>query len=176
MDDGMKEPNGFLNIKAELCRRTKKPVRQFTFWVYIVLSVVLLGGIGVWYEIGVLINSSDLDTSSLKMAFLTFSPAVIGASSLLIIFEKKQSREWIAFGVFCLIVTLFMFAILVAVNLFDGILGIFLSTLLAVFSVWLCWVANSENIGLQDSIDPSDSIGGDLDKALTGSTEKWEIK
>ncbi|MBH8581092.1 hypothetical protein [Bisbaumannia pacifica] len=85
--------NGFSSIRNELCRRTKQPLGQFTFWMYMLIAVVVLGGAGIWYELVMLINEGGRGYGSLKMALLTFSPAVVGTSSLLMIFESQRSRE-----------------------------------------------------------------------------------
>lgn len=170
--ENIKASNGFSTIKQELIRRTQKPLQQFTFWVYMITAVGLLGGAGVWYELVMLANQEGQDYSALKVALLTFSPAVIGASSLSMVFENQKSRELLAFSVLCLVGMFFIFLLLSNIN---GFYGLVLSVIFALLSVWVWWIANSDNQGLYDDINPIDSVGGSLSEPPQGSTEGWDV-
>ena len=161
-------PNGFVHLGLELRRRTMAPIRHATFWFYIALGVVLFGGAGIWLEIiKYIYGSSGSNSASILTALVTFFPALIGSSSLQLVFQdttkplKAASMTWIIF-----------FSILaIWLTLDHDILKsvAFPCAIIAFFSaLWTWWLANADDTTFRDLLDPDGPVGGRTDQTLAG--------
>lgn len=168
---------GWADFRADLARRTKKPLKHVTFVMYFLGSVVAIGGLGLWVE---LINyartSGPGDAASVRTAIATFFPALIGSTCLQIILGNylKQLRA-----------TAFLFTLAFAGIgfwlIFDR--GMAASYSLAIGSVsslaslWFWWIANADNPDFFDEeTSPAAATGGeDASRALRGDLGGFDV-
>lgn len=160
--------NGFLWILGELRRRTLKPVGQLVYWTVFGVSVVGLGGLGLWLELSKPLSSEG---GGAFTALVTFFPALIGSCCLQMVFESKQ-RRLLAFAVLCA-----AGALIAANALFDAAPPTywtwFFAILACLFALWIWWVANADNPNLQDDPPSDASLGGDPNAALDGTLDSY---
>ena len=70
-------------LGREIVRRTKQPWNHVPLVLYVLVAIVVFGGLGIWVEI-VKISTSDehRGTGELFAAMATFYPALVGASAV----------------------------------------------------------------------------------------------
>ena len=160
---------GWADFRADLVRRTRKPLSHVTFVMHFLLSVVAIGGLGLWVE---LLNYSRASTPenlmSVRTAMATFFPALIGSTCLQMILGTflKQLR------LFALCFTV-IFAVIGSWLIFDRGLGsapaLLIGTVASLCSLWFWWIANADNPDFQDeTLAPTAAVGGNTDRALGG--------
>ena len=162
--------NGFALIGAELWRRTCRPVGQFVYWTFFGLSVVALGGLGLWLE---LLEYSSGEAGGVFTALITFFPALIGSCCLQMAFESNH-RRLLAFALICATIALMSAATLFSTHprtTWTWAMAIFACLL----SLWIWWIANADNLALHDEPTIDAPVGGDPDALLVGDTANFKI-
>lgn len=164
--------NGLKAAGQEIIRRLSKPISQITFWIYLALAVVGLGGLAIWVELWRYFHPmatganphSPLD--SLKLALATVFPAIVGASALeLVLNDDKMARNLgLVFLSICALLAIYLLGF---GNPSDG-LAIFLGALGCVGAVFVWWIASGLDDIFQDRSKPDDAVGGDPRRDLPG--------
>ncbi|MGQ3055812.1 MAG: hypothetical protein ACT6T0_01290 [Nevskia sp.] len=148
-------------LGSELKRRTKQPAEHPTFLIYFVLSVVTLGGAGIWFEVySFFYAAKNPNLEPLRTALTTFFPAIAGSTTLqLILAENNRSLK--AFAILCLFLVAGAALITApksaAVDVFAMIVGIGTS----LFACWIWWITNADTPEFKDVINPDAALGGD---------------
>lgn len=172
----------FKELGKEAWSRTLKPSRSPSFLVFFVLAVFGLGALGIWLELYALIlpdpgssagNIARLhsDLSPLRVALLTFFPAVAGTSAMQLIWAEKPKH-------FRSVSVLFLFIFLIAALITSPArvpdwFALTTGTGMSLLSMWVWWIANATQRDLLDErIDLDSPTGGDDATApMSGSTE-----
>lgn len=166
---------GWADFRADLVRRTRKPLSHVTFVMHFLLSVVAIGGLGLWVE---LLNYSRASTPenlmSVRTAIATFFPALIGSTCLQVILGTflKQLRA------FAMLFTV-TFAVIGFWLIFDRGMGssraLLVGTAASLFSLWFWWIANADNPDFYDEeLAPTAAVGGNPERALGGDLEGFD--
>jgi hypothetical protein len=166
---------GWADFRADLMRRTRRPLSHVTFVMHFLLSVVAIGGLGLWVE---LLNYSRAGTPenlmSVRTAIATFFPALIGSTCLQMILGSflKQLR------IFALLFTV-TFAVIGFWLIFDRGMGsasaLLIGTFASLCSLWFWWIANADNPDFQDeTLAPSAAVGGRTDRDLDGDLKGFD--
>lgn len=162
--------NGLKAAGQEVARRLKKPMSQITFWIYLALAVIGLGGLAIWVELWrhfhPTITKADPHSSldSLKLALATVFPAVVGASALeLVLNEDKMARNLgLVFLSMCALLAVYLLGF---GNPSDEI-AIALGALGCVGAIFVWWIASGLDDIFQDRPGPGDAVGGDPTRDL----------
>ncbi len=168
--------NGFGAVGRELLRRTRRPRGEFVFWVYFVLCVLGLGGLGFWVEL-LQLNGQPAQNRSWDNAYtalVTFFPALIGSSCVQMVFETNNRRMQ-AFAIICCAGALVMGATLISTMRPASCVMWFLSIVMCLTSLWVWWIANADNKALHDEPPGDAAVGGDPDAPLAGDFGGIEV-
>lgn len=166
--------NGFSAEWALVCERLRKPVRELTFWLYLIVAVAGFGGLAIWIEWWRYLHEvPQPPLSNLRLALATVFPAVLGASALeLILGENKLLRGiGIAFLAFFLVLA---FYILGFGDMSDE-KAIFLGAVGCLGGILVWWISNGLDELFQDRVDPSNASGGDPRRPLSRQATKIKI-
>lgn len=167
---------GWGDFRADLLRRTTKPLRHVTFVMYFLASVVAIGGLGLWVE---LINYARApgtgDLTAVRTAIATFFPALIGSTCLQIILGDylKQLRA------FAFLFTLAFAAVAFWLIVDKGLAAqsaVGLGAAASVASLWFWCIANADNADLFDEeLKPTAATGGeDTNRDLGGDLNGFD--
>ena len=164
-------------LGRELIRRTKQPWKHVSLVLYVLVAIVVFGGLGIWVEI-VKIGTADefRGTSELFAAMATFYPALVGASALQMIFLSLDSANKImgAFAIAAWVLSIVM-GLLVAV-FYSGspTTCITLVVVMGIAAVWLWMIAHADDpIYKRGRIDSAS--GGSTDRPLKGNTGDFKV-
>lgn len=171
-------PNGFKIVFEELKRRTREPRNQFVYWIYFVFSICVIGGISILIELYKYYWSGTSPNSfALYAAMATYFPALVGSSSMQIMFEKTSDKRIVAFFTACLIVTGIFAILLISASGEISKLNWFVLICACVFALWIGWISNAYNLALYDEDPPpiDAAVGGDNPNAeLQGNTNGFQ--
>ena len=164
----------FTPLWNELKRRVFRPLPSFTFWSFLFRGFVGFGGLAIWIEILKFVVTDHATSEGIRLALLTYYPAV-GCAAGLQIAVYEETRTYIReFGNTASVVLIGACGIsFVLENKYPkGVLvaGILLSC----FAVLLAWIA----IGLDkpfDEPDPDVAVGGSTNVPLAGNSEGFDL-
>ncbi|MBF0355963.1 MAG: hypothetical protein HQL43_12070 [Alphaproteobacteria bacterium] len=166
------------NPWAMIGRRLKQPCQQYSFYVVLILGIVILGYLAVWIEawhawkFTATPTKPDIDLDPLKLAYATAILAV-GAPCCMQI-ALTLNKMAILTGIVLIFLILTITYSLATVNfshIFVHLLGA-PGLLLAILSWWL---ANGEDELFQDRVKPYAASGGDTTRDLSGGNSGVKI-
>ena len=166
--------NGFALLWKEIRERTCTPMKHVTFWVYLLLGVVLCSGLGVWFEvIRYVYAANDAKPDSILVALLTFFPALVGSSSLQMVFgsEMKGLR---AFALLLAVIFALGASWLAFGRPTDFYVAMDCAIGFSAAAVWIWWIANGADPSFRDNIPLNAPIGGDTSTPLSGSLDGFK--
>jgi len=165
-------PSNFVHVAEFIGQRIMRPIGQVSFWSYLVVAVLGLGGLGVWHAFLQAYYFESAPKGDVAVSLYTYFAALAGASIVqLTLDEDKAVRA--AFQFFGFLLAGYGFVCFFFLNdgsdraVYMGLGGVF-------FAVVIWWVANGDNSCLQDNIDPKDSIGGDETLSPSGDDEGYK--
>lgn len=166
-------PNSFVMLGRELQLRIRRPVAHFSFWVFIVLGVILFGGIAIWVELVKLIPGigGTPHLESLRTAIDTYFPAIGCAAAVQLAFAGENKKYVVSFGY--LVTVLFaVFAVLMILleKTPSTFWSWFFGVLCCVLAIFMWWIANGLERTFQDIVDADAPLGGPVDAPLGGDT------
>lgn len=174
--------NGFVELWVELKRRFFAPVRHVTFWTYLLVGVIFFGGLAIWLELCLYVAAPIEDglrgatSDHLKVALVTFFPALIGSVSTQLLFEEAgRNKRMLAFAV---MVGVFFLAIGLWLTLDRGLrnsISISVATVSCCASVLVWWVANGSNRAFQDEFDVDAPLGGAATQQPAGDLQDFKV-
>jgi len=162
MDDSA---NSLYALKKDLGQRFRYPLRSFTFYAQLGITVVGCGGAGIWYTI----YTDGLRVQSLAAALLTYFPPLVAASTVDFIQEKqKPYLRMFGFSVGVALAGIFLFAVCHSpeLKLSCGLIGTLCSLIF-----W--WLANGEKDWVKDN-PANAATGGNVQDPLLGEETDWK--
>ncbi|MFD1703521.1 hypothetical protein ACFSCV_10950 [Methylopila henanensis] len=166
--------NGFTLLGKDIWGRTCSPMRHVTFWVYLLLGVVLCSGLGVWFEvIRYAYGTNEAKPDAILVALLTFFPALVGSSSLQMVFgsEAKGLR---AFALLLVVVFALAASWLAFGRPTDFSVAMRWALFFSVVAIWIWWIANGADPSFRDTVPVNAPIGGDPSVPLSGSLDGFK--
>lgn len=161
--------SSWVTLFRELRKRTVEPVFHASFVMYFCVAVVLVGGSGVWFEMhSYLLHVPTSEhplpsTSALRIAVITFFPALAGSSCMQLIWAEDHHKSLRAFAITALAaLTGTVFAI--APSAVSNSAALWTGVVASVIALWTWWIANAKQRDLLD-IDAATGkrdTGGDL--------------
>ncbi len=154
----------------DISRRTSRPLSSIPFLVYVLIAIVLFGGLGIWAELLRMIVTDKFELSGLITAIITFFPTLIGTTTLQLILASSNRGEKVMTAFAILILFLFLVAAIL-LPFFrsthpEHVLAIGIGCSLA--SIWVWWMTN----GLDQTFHsnrPDDASGGDTSREPQGN-------
>jgi hypothetical protein len=162
--------NGFVILWADLKRRFLAPVGHVTFWAYLIVGVVIFGGLAVWLEAYLyFISNINESASHLRIALVAFFPALIGSVSVQLIFEEAgRNKRMLAFAMVVVVVFALVACILIVTHTINNRVAIPVAFVLCVLAVLEWWIANGLNPTFQDDLDVEAPVGGPPSQSPSG--------
>lgn len=160
---------------SDLHTRFITPVGQVTFWVYLLVGIVVCGGAPIWVELVRLRMGVSPDAENIRTAVNCYFPAIGCAAAAQLLFAAESRQKYLtAFGFFATFV-FSIFSILTLLmerkpaTIWSWVVGI-VACLLAIL-MW--WIANGLDRTFQDNVDPDAPLGGSPDNPLAGDTTEF---
>lgn len=175
----MEKSRPIRDLARELNRRAGEGFKhapfKITFWV----GVVACGGLGVWFEVYNLMKEllhGPVDANPLRplrIAVAVFFPAIVGATSLQMVFENDIKAHRGA-AVSATIIFLLLFSPVTDREIPDAF-GLLLGVLLSCVSLWIWCAANGLSASYRQS--PDAPLGEKpLDESLSGEDDLSGLK
>lgn len=168
----------FADLRRQLRERTAGLHKRFSYVVYVLVSIVVLGGLGIWTELVKLaLSGVPGRTDGIFTAATTFYPAVVASATfqLLLIATGNHDRVMTAFGVLVMVSS---FALAVLSTVFRSqypMLCLAAAVLLVVFSVWIWIVANSDN-PIYKPVTVDAAAGGNPSREPQGNLSDFTVE
>lgn len=170
----------FRELRKEIVERTLKPLKHPSFVIYFLIAVLGCSALGIWLELYAYIYPNPMHwparpTDALRTAILTFFPVVAGTAAMQLIWSESVKHYRSAA---LLILVLFVFVeLVISPSRISNGSALFVGTLASLLSLWVWWIANANQPGLLDIVDPADAVGGDkLNDPLNGSPDDFNFK
>ena len=169
--------NSFVLLQRDCLLRLGKPIGSVTFWTYMVWGVMGFGGLAIWIEVvkHCWIGSSDsLTTDGIRLAVLTYFPAVGCAAGQQISIVEKDRKYMRSFGITASFGFMTLCIISFLLQIKHPNWSLFLGIVCSIAAVLTFWIA----IGLDESFhdtDPDAAVGGTTDIALKGETGDFSV-
>lgn len=163
-------PNGFVVAWDEIKLRLGAPVRHIVFWTYLIIGIVILGGVPVWLEFfGFLATRTPENTASLRLALTVFFPALIGSTAMELAFETAgNNRRMLAVAFIAIFLFFGIFLGLTEPSNVPDYIAIPIAFVACIFAVLSWWIANGLNPTLRDEYDVESPVGGATSRAPAG--------
>ena len=138
----------FSYVGKELCRRTAEIWKRFPLFVFVLVAIVGLGGLGIWVElVKALLSESPEESDGLFTAVATFYPALAGSASCQLILNATGMLNRIITALGILVLFIFL-AAAVLVGIFHSqypFACLISAIILVVFSIWIWIISNADN-------------------------------
>ena len=167
-----KSASSFGFLFKDLHTRLVAPVGQVTFWVFLLIGIVVCGGAPIWVELFRWGVGITLDAENIHTAINCYFPAIGGAAAAQLMFAADNKQKYLTSFSFLAAFFFFISSIL-TLSLekppatswawFLGIVGCLLA-------VMMWWIANGLDRTFQDIIDPDAPLGGPPETPLAGDT------
>lgn len=153
---------GWAAFRKELWRRTREPADHVVFVGHFLLSVVVIGGLGLWVELGnYFFGPPGQDLGNVRTAIATFFPALAGSTAMQLSLGKHIKQLQIL-GYFFMILFGGVGILLIAHRDLDPAWALGIGTAFYLGSLWFWWIANADNPEyLDDEVPPTAATGGD---------------
>lgn len=168
--------NSFILLRDELERRITTPFYQVSFWVFLILGILIFSACGIWIEMGkyFFINPKNLD--GVQTAIFTFVPAIACPATMQIIFADSDKKYLRSVGY---LVGILLLLGSIGLLMFNQYLkpeySIIMGALLSITSILTWWIANGLDLTFYDSVDQEIPTGGDVDQKLTGNVVGYKV-
>lgn len=176
--EAKREPeNGFAIVWREVIRRTKKPKSQVVYWNHFMISVCVFGGGGILLELGRFIFAKEATSAAgILTAMATFFPATIGSSAMQIMFDQENDRRLRSISNSMMVLTFLVSGFLILTADPTSCIYWITASIFCLFSLWVWWIANADNLGLYDN-PPIDAATGGSDPTvpLKGDTSGFQV-
>lgn len=159
-------------------RRLTRPCRQWTFYVVLILGILILGYLAVWIEVGNVIGfepSAGCQTPNLEPLQLAYATAILAVGVPCLMQLGLTLNKMALVLAFILAFSVLFFAYRVSgegISLsgvhFYGLFGLLVATM-----SW--WLANGEDELFQDRPKPSAPSGGDPTRELPGGNSGVKV-
>lgn len=163
--------NSFRLLRDYLYEQLAAPLNQFSFWAYLVLAVVIFGGLGVWVEVYKLVRHSPAGVGGFLSALYTYFPAIAFASSMQLVIREDQHRYVRSFALLVGTVLLGI-AILHALQSWSETTSVITGVVACAISLLFWWITNATDSNLHD--DPRNALGRSPQSEPAGNTNEFK--
>ncbi|MFK4792204.1 hypothetical protein [Sphingobium sp. ZW T5_29] len=163
---------------AMIGRRLKHPCRQWTFYVVLVLGILILGYFAVWIEVARVwdftptTEQPELELQGLRLAYATAILAVGGPCVMQLGLTMNKMAILASFVLIFFVIWLAYWVTNAQVGQWGvhayGVVGLIVATF-----AW--WLANGEDELFQDRAKPGAPSGGDPSRGLKGGSSGVKV-
>jgi hypothetical protein len=153
-------------LKSFFCERITRPFGQPSYTFYFLIIIVLIGSIGIFYELLISTQSCHINIENLTLSAANIFIALIASSTveLLLIQEENlkyphRKNDIQILGLSFLIIGFLLW--ILANYLMHENAGLILSLVGLGLSYFVWWIANSDNKKIAPSSKPFVTIGGE---------------
>jgi hypothetical protein len=167
----------WIHLGNQIRQRTLQPATSFPFLVYLLIGVVLFGGLGIWAEIlRLVIAKPPVELAGLIVAVLTFFPTLIGSTTLQLILASSSNSDkvMISFALLVLFIFLAAAVLLPFFSVSHPRTVLALAVVCSLAAIWVWWITN----GLEPTFhsrQPDDATGGDPQRPMAGSFGDFKV-
>lgn len=157
---------------SDLKIRLVTPVGQVTFWVFLVIGIIVCGGAPIWVEIVRWHIGATPDAENIRTAINCYFPAIGGAAAAQLMFAAENRQKYLTSFSFLAAFFFFIFSVLTLslekkpATYLAWCVGL-VACLLAIVT-W--WIANGLDPTFQDMTDLDAPLGGSPSSPLAGDT------
>lgn len=166
----------FRYVRKELCRRTAEITRRFPLFVFVLVAIIGLGGLGIWTELAKIALAKDpTHFDGVFTAVAAFFPAVVGTATFqLLLFATGTSNRIItALGILVLFVS-FGGAVLLGVFHSQYPLACLIAAVfLVIFSIWI-WIVTNADDPLFQTVSVDAASGGNTSRNPRGDLSEFK--
>ncbi|MCA0359067.1 MAG: hypothetical protein LCH78_19835 [Proteobacteria bacterium] len=161
----------------QIRRRTLEPSTSFPFLVYVLIGIVLFGGLGVWAEVlRLVLAQGKPELAGLITAVITFFPALIGSTTLQLVLMSTSSNDKVMISFALLLLCSFITAaiLLPFFSTTHPITVLLLGGVCSLAAIWTWWMTN----GLDSTFHSQRSdaaTGGDTGRTLQGADPAFKV-
>lgn len=163
---------------AMVGRRLKHPCRQWTFYVVLILGILVLGYFAVWIEFARVWNfqpSTGHEEPDLQALRLAYATAVLAVGAPCVMQLGLTMNKMAIVSSFVLIFIVLWLAYWVT-NADTDTAGVHFYGLMGLTVATLCWwLANGEDELFQDRAPPGAASGGDPQRSLKGGNSEVKV-
>jgi hypothetical protein len=165
--------NSFVLLGEDLRERLISPIPHFSFWVFVLLGVIVFGGVPVWVELlrFTIGGRSAVRLDSLITAVDAYFPAVGCAAAVQLAFSEDTKKYVVSFGY--LVTVFFAVACILMILLeqtFTAGTAWLSRMVLCLLAILMWWIANGLDPTFQDTLDVEAPLGGSTSSPLDGNT------
>lgn len=168
----------WVTLFRELRKRTVEPASHASYVMYFCVAVVLVGGSGVWLEMHSYLFFAPTpeqpipSTSALRIAVITFFPALAGSSCMQLIWAENQHKSLRAFAITALAL-LTGVVIAIAPSVVSNSAALWTGVAASIVALWTWWIANAKQ---QDLLDIDAATGKkDTGGELPGNLDEFKV-
>lgn len=154
----------------QLGQRTVGPIKSFPFVVYLLIGIILFGGLGIWSELLRLTVAKDaFALTGLITAILTFFPTLIGSTSLQLILSSANTSDKVMIAFAIMILFIFLAAAILLAFFADAhpVNVLVAGVVSSLAAIWVWWMTNGSDSTFQSQHVDAAS-GGTLNRTLKG--------
>lgn len=167
----------WIHLGQQIRLRTIEPATSFPFLVYLLIGIVLFGGLGIWAEVlRIAIAKPPVELQGVIAATVTFFPTLIGSTALQLILDSSTTNDkvMISFALLVLFVFLTAAILLPFFSAVQPVAVLIWAIICSIAAVWIWWIANGLNPTFH-SRRPDDETGGDTARAPAGSFGSFQV-
>lgn len=157
------KPGTFRHVFDAFCERTWRPINQVNHWVYIVVGVVILGGLGTLIEYYSLFSYepciTKLDWQRCAKSLTSYALAVAGTAAVQMVLYEEGDTQLRAPAVALLSMVVLLSIPVLTNGATSPTISHALAILATLLALLLCWLAAANNT---QKTDASASMGGPL--------------
>ncbi|MEE9433718.1 MAG: hypothetical protein V3V15_05730 [Sphingorhabdus sp.] len=165
---------GFHFLKSDIINRLDKPRGSTKFWTYLIVGLLIIGGLPIIMEL-YKYSPSGNNSDSIKLAVFTFFAATVGSSSLRLMLNDENSpiRMLGIFGLtLCAVIT---FSLVKNLGSIVGYWSIFACAITMLLSILWWWICNGDDPIFDEQFTDHAATGGDdIDRQLPGNLNEFE--
>lgn len=172
MAPAQRHGSSFVLLWTDLRTRFVTPIGQVTFWVFLLIGIIVCGGAPIWCELFRLKVGATVDTENLRTAVNCYFPAIGGAAAAQLMFAAENRQKYLTSFSFLAAFFFFIATILTLAlekappTCFHWFIGV----LLSIFAILMWWLANGLDRTFRDDLNPDAPLGGSPDAPLVGNT------
>ncbi|PBB14194.1 hypothetical protein CK231_10780 [Mesorhizobium loti] len=173
---GGETANDWAYLWDQIKRRTFEPVKAVPFVIYILLGIVLFGGLGIWTEaLKVIISDRPPELAGLLTAVMTFFPTLIGSTAIQLVLASSQNKILMSFALFILFVFLAVAILLPFFSASHPWTVLTIASIASVCAIWTWWFTNSTDPIYRHRVPIDAPSGGPTNNPLKGNLSGFQV-
>lgn len=149
------------------------PARHPSFVFFFFVAIVIVGPVGVWFELYGYAIKIPLNAGPLRSSFTSFVPAFLAATCMQLIWAEDQRKSLRAFSILIFAICTAGLLLCNSSHVVDE-RAVQIGFVLVTLAMWMWWIANANQKEFMDDKNQffTNPIGGDnIDAPLRGNLD-----